>query len=244
MGQDLQNLILGGTGSIDDRGIRRRTLLFRVENEADCFTEGPAEYLGITQKPGGRSWEPNEAGTAYKLTVQYEGIGDEDPDAEAPHHFEWVPRRSEEPIEAHPLIDKIIKIYGGTPDPETKKITFPRYMPTAPGADGLPGEQGTAGNQRKNPMYGRESYLLKTGIWRWTFSSRSYPQKWEDQDGRVIKSVPGGRRTPAGKNWLVMFEKATPVGTGDAMVYDVQVDFVLSEKGGWPPSATIFDLDA
>lgn len=243
MSTGLEDRIHGGNGSRDERGIVRQALKFRAENLAEALTIGPATYAGLTQKPGGRSWEPTPAMGTYHVTVQYEGLAEEEQDPESPNNFEWLPRRSEEPIEAHPLIDKIIEYFGGTYN-EDKKLSFDRYMPTKTGADGLPGEQGASGSRRRNPMHGRESYLLKTGIVRWTFASKSYPQKWEDQDGRVIKSIPGGRRTPPGKDWLVMFEKASPVGVGDALAYDVQVDFVLSERGGWPPSATIFDLQA
>lgn len=231
-------LILGGSGSSDDRGVRRRSLVFLCDTEAEAVSAGESVWNGLGKKPGGHTWEPLESGR-FKATVVYEGVPPgEEKDPESEEHFEWVPRRSEEPIEAHPLIDRLVEVYGGTSD-ENGKVQFPRFMPAGAGADGLPGEGG-AGEQTKNPMYGRESYLLKTGIWRWTFFSREYPQEWEDRDGQVTDSVPGGRRTPEGKNWMILFEKATPVGSGDSFGYDVQVDFILSERGGHPPSQAIF----
>lgn len=231
--------IMGGSGSVDDRGIARRTLVFICDEEAEVFTAGPASHLGLGKKPGGLTWDPTPAGK-FKASVAYEGIAEDgdEVDPERKENFEWLQRKSEEPIEAHPLIDKIMEVYGGTAD-ENGKIQFPRFMPAAAGADGLPGNEATQSQQR-NPMYGRESYLLRSRILRWKFFSREYPEEWEAKDGLVIDSAPGGHRPKTGRDFLVSFNSASPVGSGESFGYDCEIDFIESEKGGWPPSQALF----
>lgn len=251
MPEALPNQILGGSGKEDSSGFVSRTVVFKVKTEEECLTVGRNRtFMGLPEKKGSRTWKPTEAGE-FHVNVTYEGrldFEDEDEEeaAERPENFQWITARSEEPIESHPLINQMVDLFQGVPDPDDQnKIKFPRFLTKqATGADGLSGEDTQSGEGTPNPMYGRDSYLFKSGIWRWKFGVKEYPHKWEAQDGRVIKSVPGGRPTPENKDWLVLVQSVVPVGSGESLGWDVTIDFALSEEGGWPPPQYIFDLNA
>ncbi|MFK5923278.1 MAG: hypothetical protein QM496_13960 [Verrucomicrobiota bacterium] len=233
-------MILGGSGGISARGIISRTVLFLVDSEDEAMTYGPATHLGVPQKPGGRTWVPTKA-SKYKLTVIYEGLLEEG-DPEAPENFTWLPSRSEEAIETHPEIQKLVEKYQGTR--VEGKVVFPPWLAAGQGKDninnGLPGRNipGPAG-ATPNPMVGRESYLLQTGVWRWNLVTKSKPNSWIRKNGSIVKSVPGGMDTPKDHDWLVMFGPMVTRGSGDALAYESKVDFLLSEEGGFPPSQWI-----
>jgi len=232
---------MGGGGRKDENGFLIYTRHYRCDTEIEALTVGDATVNGIPQKKGGRSWSPLKSGR-WAVVVEYEGFpeDEEEPDPEAPENFEWLPTKSEEPIEAHPFIDRLLKDYAGWIDPETKKAKFPRYLKSESDPDGLAGNEKKAADQKPNPMFGRETYLLKGGILRWNLTTKERPDQWAKQDGRIVKSVPGDWETPDNRDWLVMFGPVRTRGSGDSLAYESKIDFLLSEDGGHPPPHFLF----
>ncbi len=231
-------ILLGGNGRIDERGFLVRAVQYLVDTEAEAIVVGDATFMGVPQKRGGRSWVPIKSGQ-FKVTVIYEGLVEE-PD-ESHETFEWLPSRSAEPIEAHPWINQLKKRYQGTPD-SSGRVKFPPFLgDQGDGKDGLAGADGSAENRRRNPMFGWESYIKKGLTLRHRFSRRTFPYALVEQDGTVVPSVPGGYRTPNGRDWLLWVGNIPQRGAADTLGFDVTVDYVLSDRGGWPPMYWLID---
>lgn len=242
-----ETALLGPGGGITERGFLHHALLFRAANLTEARSVGPSLFEGVPQKPGGRKWVPTRDGE-WHVTVEYEGFVGDDDDPEAPENFEILHTKSTEPIESHPDIAELIDTYGGQEDGETHKITWPLFYDARAAAPatglGSPLTLDTyrpqfGPNKDPNPMAGRETYWRFGKIVRWTFGSRSFPHAWESRHGTVLKAIPGPVKKRAGYDWLVVIQNIRARGSGDALGYETTIDFIQSEKGGWPPTQTV-----
>lgn len=236
---DIPYLILGGGGSLSATGIRTETLLFSQVPRAAVLTVAPALFEGLSQKPGGRSWSPEKNGM-WQVTVVYEGAPGDIPDPEAKENFQWLPNRSVENIESHPDIQSLIDEYGGIPGADGK-YTWPLKTPKKKADGGGALWNAPAAADDTNPMHGAENYVRKGLSVRWSFVSRSFPYAWVGKDGQVLESIPGGWKTPKGRNWSVSVESIQSRGVGQSLAWEAVIDFHLSEKGGWKPYQVVID---
>lgn len=210
----------GNQGALDDRGFETWTVRHAPVELEDVRTVGAATFQGLSQKPGGRRWNQYQAGK-YEVFIEYEGLsGDSPADGILNERAGWIGSTTEEPIESHPEIDKLVKNYGGYEDGEGA-LKWPRYLPDelageenetnasgfgtpfggvsgfTPGA-ALPdsfglqgGEGGGESEQEQNYMYGAEVYLARHRVLRHTFASLSYPAEVANLDGKIVSDLPG-----------------------------------------------------
>lgn len=233
--------LLSGKGGIDELGIASHTVDYRVETLEEAYFIGEGEFEGLHEKPGGRSWNRASNGD-YIVSVTYEGLVLDT----GLEYFEVITSKSEEPLESHPYLQQLKEKFGGYLD-EEGKIKFPEFMPA--GADlrqafqqlGLRGPAPTGESTEANPMFGWDSYLVKGSIVEHRFTTTEFPQDLYDRDGDIIEEVPADYiQTPPETNWLIDVGNVREVvriggnSTGE-IIFEANVHYLRSRKGGWPP---------
>jgi hypothetical protein len=177
-------------------------------------TEEEIELAGAGDAPLGLFEVSRVAGnyqnhpTKLLVRVGYEGITNEpDPEADAVYEFDVL--LEENPIEAHPKIQDIIKKYAGEVDPSTKRVRFPLTLPNqnTSGAGALAGGGGQ-GATKRNPLFGLTSYLTLGSVFRRSTVSRTMPSDLLGRVGETRQSLPRGFPTPEGRLWLIMPPRA------------------------------------
>lgn len=235
----------GQKGSIDDKGVVQWTVPYFVEDLADVLKVGrEAPVSGLIEV--GRTWSDDGEvqGVGIKVEVTYEGGGGP---GSQPDSYEFDSSFREESLVAHPLWSTHLKpIFKGKYDDESKTIKFPEYLEGKSGS-GLSGDfvgppspgqlaKFKRENQKKNPLYGVETFLSLSSIFRHTYVKSSVSASIFERIGTIRESLPGGFPTPDGRNWLVMPPKISQRGS----VYQITEELALSKPGGWEP--TIYAL--
>lgn len=224
---------LGFRGSKEPGKAASITLTFHVEDELDVFTVGPTNYQGLDESS--RSFRHHEDGSVY-VDVTYEGFPDSegDPSEEeslAVAKWEVDYEFSEEPIEAHPKIEKIKENYGGVV--EDGEITFPEKLPSK-----VSSENGLGGVSRKkgdrNPLFGQETYPRLTTIVSVTYGVRSLPSDLANRAGQILDNIPNAPNSIArldteGRNWFRMPPKVKQRGG----TWEITEEYRLSLPDGW-----------
>jgi hypothetical protein len=236
----------GQGGQLDETGLLWHQLVFLESDETQLATCGYRSWNGMPEKRGGRTWQKTagELGE-YIVKIRYEGIPAGVDELEK---WSWLPVKTEEPIAAHPLVELLIARYGGEAQADGT-VKFPRFLPedfTGGGPDGLKaaGNLNVAGEGKvKNPMFGWETYIKKGLIVRRQFRSRNFPQRLVELDGTVVDST-GNPDFPAydDRDFLVWVGPITTEGNpGEDQYFAVTVDYVISNRGGWPPMHWLVD---
>lgn len=212
------------TGSMDSSGVVTSTIKYMVKTEHDCVTYKRGELhptLGIPESE--RSWEEEApCGFGFLLTIVYKSIGTIDGEED----IELDSSYSEEPIESHPNLLKIMEKYQGFTNSEGE-IEFPKTYEPEKGGFGLDKREGEE-EEKKNPMFGVKTWLALASVVRRTWISSRRPSL--SRMGRIVKSVPGGFQTPEGHDWIIMPPKSRRRGDG---YYENTEEYLLSPLGGW-----------
>lgn len=212
------------TGGIDENGYASAAVTYRVPTISDAATYGPSVHeLGIPEVS--RNWTRLTGGLGYEVTINYKGQY-EDEDDGAVGDYSMDISFSEEPIEKHPNLAKIMEEYAGSYDEEDKVVFEPELQGEGGGL-----AQGGGEDSRKNPMFGVKTYLALSGVFRHTYTSTRRPRL--DVIGNIVGRVPGGFDTPEDHNWLVMPPKMRRQGRN---AYQITQEYLLSQHGGWPES--------
>ena len=214
--------IKGITGGIDEIAVISYAIPYVARSVEECATVARGRIVnGLPEKS--RTWQAGE-GAVFIVTVIYQG--QQDP-SESPQEVQTSvrPSFSEEPIESHPDIIKIMEKYAGSVDPRTGRITFqPNYTPGDNGDRGLPGGSSGGSAQKKNPFFGVEKYMKLNVTFTRTYAAKALPGNLLSQIGRVVGTPPGA---PAGyknrKKWLVMPPAANQRGN----VVEVTEEYLL-----------------
>ena len=218
----------GQKGELDENGVVTWTIPYFVEDLSEIFVVG-GEPPVAGMKEVGRSWSDIE-GAGLQVEVQYEGtIGNPE---EKEDTYDYDASFKEETLLAHPLWEKIKTFYQGRYIAEEKRIEFAETLSS--GSTGLGGGGGEKG--KKNPMYGLETFLSLSSVFRRTYLRESIPPSILDRIGTIQESLPGGFPTPSGRNWIVMPPKISQRGS----VYQITEELLLSQPGGWP--ANVYKL--
>lgn len=229
---------IGQRGSRDDKGVISWTIPYIVEDLSEIFTVGTKPPLdGLAEVS--RGWGDVE-GIGLQVDVTFEGyVGNPE---DSPNTYDYDASFKEETLLAHPLWSSLLKpIFRGSYDKDEKKIEFPEFLSkTGRGlsvAESAYASSGQAsGAFDKNPMYGLETFLSLSSVFRFTYIRRTVPNSIFDRIGTIRKSLPGGFPTPSGRDWLIMPPKISQRGG----VFQITEEMMLSQPGGWPDKVYAF----
>jgi hypothetical protein len=240
-----------------DDGRKVITRAFHVDTEAEieqCVDENYIVGGMQSTSDTASNWDPDTIEGGYRVEITYEGRDNTQYAPNVPERGRWSFRPSfeKEPMEKHPKIDVLVDYYDGEIDPESKRVTFPETFfrsanTTGPGKSNhwQGGNTGGSGNLEKNPLYGMDEsgYLALTGVATCRYTTNSLSSA-TSRVGEIFERLPYSAPNDfnmEGRNWL----KAPPVieelgqTDGDAS-FSVEEVYMLSEKGGWPP--TVYDF--
>jgi hypothetical protein len=217
------NEIHGTTGGWDERGLVTVVVPHVASKFSDVFATVPPPIAGLAET--GRTWT-HDAGATFRVDVTFEGGGpggsgsrSEGPTYSCNSSFR------EEPIEAHPQIEELKRLYNGQTDVSTGKVTFPATLEGAAGENGLAGEEGIAAETR-NPMAGVEKYMALDVVWEKKYVSGKRPNF--KRVGRLTTNPPGSAPSIAGRSaWLILPPNFVKRGN----VYEVTEQWQLLPEG-------------
>jgi hypothetical protein len=214
--------IHGTNGGRDERGLVSVVVPHLAESFEAIFGTVPEPMAGL--KEVARTWT-HDGGGAFRVEITFEGsVGGGGVSSEDATTYSCQSGFREEPIEAHPQIQKLIKDFNGTLDLQTGKVTFEPTL-TGTGTNALAGDGGQA-DAPKNPMAGVEKYMALEVVWEKKYISNTKPRM--ASVGRVISSPPGEPPTvPNRSAWLVM----PPTFTKRGNVYEVTETWQLLPEG-------------
>lgn len=227
---------------------------FHVDTEDEIESAGDATAMGYrpTGEINARNWDPQDIDQGLQVDVHYEGLSADYGEGVEAAKWSFRPHWEKEPIEKHPKISYLIDNYGGTEDPETKRITFTRKLSrsstktvgTDNSSKGLY-QQETTTKEVDNPAYGlnESGWLSMQGIAvaRFTDSSASHLEGV----GEIVDALPGNAPDfgiDEDRNWI----KAPPIvdeipqPAGEPRLFEIELQYMLSPKGGWPPAVYNF----
>lgn len=208
----------GTTGNRNAKtGVISLTIPFHVDSLDEVLSVGLEPPFGLQEME--RDWDDIE-GAGFEVAVKYEGF--ESGRDEGGVEYDFDPSFSEEPIESHPLINRLVELYDG--EVKDNKVTFPSTIVDEGG--GLGGGNG----ERKNPLAGLTTFVSLRSVFRMTYARRTLPQSIFRKIGTIERSLPGGFPTPAGRDWLVMPPKVSERGNA----YEISEEWMMSPPGGWP----------
>lgn len=213
----------GQKGNVSKEGIVTWTVPYFVEDLADVFTVGrtpPASGLAEVA----RSWTDIE-GAGLQVDVEYEGLNGSSDGSEFEPTYDYDSSFKDETLLAHPEWKRIKEEHKGTYDKEEKRIEFPEFL-----AGVKAGLGGGGPTQRKNPMFGLETFLSLSSVFRRTYVRTSVPDSIFTEIGTIREALPNGFPTPPGRNWLIMPPKITQRGSA----FQITEELMLSQPGGWP----------
>lgn len=195
----------------DRRGLvsftREYVVDFENEIEVAGLGEAPLGLVEVSRVAGNYRDHPSK----MLVRVGYEGITNEPGEEDGVFEFDVL--LEENPIEAHPKIDDIIKKYAGEVDPSTKRVRFPLTLPSkSSGSSALAGG-GAKNASKRNPFFGLTSYLTLGSIFRRSTVTRTLPVDLLRRVGTIRQTLPKGFPTPDGRAWLVMPPRAVLRGS-------------------------------
>ncbi len=227
------------SGSINAQGLIAHQVEWFVSDFGQVLTVGDETVLGgIPEKT--RQWNLlHHENFGWSVTIKYEGIeadGDEDDDE---FTWEFTPAIAEQPIETHPLIEKLKERFGGTVG-DDGRVTFPALLPETAESSGLT-DNGEAGT--KNPMAGWTSYMQTGGVFTRSYVRLRVPRGLAKKANTVVANLPGDFKdlTPKGRNWMVLMPKISKRGRGRNAAVQISERWMLSPLGGWPPPEVLID---
>lgn len=239
-----------------ERSVTGRVRLVRswhvdTEEEIEAAAESTAlGYLATGEIQAG-NWDPQDINQGFQVDAYYEGLSAGY--ADGAERAVWAFRSGfeKEPIEKHPFIGYLIENYGGQEDPESGRVTFARKLTRSNTTQtesllyaGLYDTQVTQ-DERPNPLYGlnESGWLSMSGVAVARFVTDDPGQL--GGVGEIIDALPGNAPDfdiDPDRNWI----KAPPVideipqPDGQRRLYEVELQYLLSPKGGWPEAVYRF----
>jgi hypothetical protein len=215
-----------------------------------------------TGKHSARVWDPDTIESGFEVSIEFgsiEGIevgfdgdqGSEYGGREAKWSFE--PSFQQTAIEKHPDINELIENYGGEEDPQTHRVTFRRILQSADFVGPVRDARGLLGKNSRdsdgnllNPLFGfnESGYITMTGIASARFLTSNVSNVLADV-GTIFEQLPENAPdfgVASDRNWLKMPPSVNEAAREEdgSIWYEVQAQFMLSEKGGWPPAVYKF----
>lgn len=229
----------GAKGGVGEDGIATFTVRYLATTSKSLLTVGAFVFLGLS--PVSRTWEALNDGTSgYVVTVIYKGhLDGQEPDADKDGVYseKWSMDfdYSEEPLEAHPRIQEIVKKYGGIKIAAPNKgFDFPLALPKGAKRGSLSSAKGASGEEDKSPVYGMTTYPLLQAVVTRSFSCEKLPTEIIRNAGKSTRRIPGAPKdfdelTPSDRDWMQMAPKISQEGK----VWRVDQSWKLSPPGGW-----------
>jgi hypothetical protein len=200
------------------------------------------------------NWDADTIEAGFRVEITYEGKSDVVNGPNAPERAKWSFRPSfeKEPIEKHPAFQTLKEFYQGQVDPETQRVTFPEVYwrgtnsaaPTRSNHWQATNNNNGSAAPEANPLYGidESGYLALTGTATCRYTTNSLSSALE-KIGEILESLPYNAPSNfemEGRDWLKAPPEIEELGTTEGGAdYAVVETFLLSEKGGWPP--TVYD---
>jgi hypothetical protein len=222
-------------------------VVFQVPYAMDFISDVrdlPREWEGLIMT-GDVDVAPRESGK-INAVVTYEGLfsgGASGSPEEVDGDGDWEvdPSLSEEPLEASPFLLSLMLEYDGYLD-EEGRLRFPEKLErTQPSTKSLFGSDvGRAKIGDRNPMFGRETYLLPGAIVRRTRVLPSVPDDVMSRAGEIITRLPIEALKNANwgdADWLTLQARPSRFGNAVRLVEE----WMKSPPGGWPPSQSLID---
>lgn len=224
----------GQGGDRDELGMVTWTVPYYVEDPIDIFAVGKTPPLdGL--KEVGRSWSDIE-GAGIQVDVTFEGYSSEsgeggstNPEDEEPQ-YEFDASFKEETLVAHPDWQNIKDFYEGTYDKETKQVKFNEFLSLKASGGGFVIQEDGSKRGLANPLFGVETFLNLSVIFRETRLYSSIPENILESIGTIDQTIPGGFPTPPDRDWLIMPPRIRQSGE----VFRVSREWLLSPAKGWP----------
>lgn len=229
---------------------------WHVDTEDEIESAPEARIMGypFTGEINATNWDPQDISAGFQVDAVYEGLAAGYADGIEKAKWSFRPAFEKEPVEKLPQIASLIANYGGEEDPETGRVIFRRTLSRETsqqviGSAGIWGfEYATqAGSEETpNPLYG----LNESG---WLSMSGYAVAKFITSDasqlggvGELVEALPGNAPDfgiGEDRNWL----KAPPIideipkaEDDGSRLFDVELHFLLSPKGGWPEAVYRF----
>jgi len=192
----------GQKGGTEETGLGCLICSYHVDTLGEVFGDQfplPAgeNNATLTENFGKRRFEKWWNG-GYLVSVVFEGIVNS-----TIFQYGIYPSFKEAKLLAHPNIDALLTKYGGTPTVDGRII----WKQTLGGAtySGLPGSS-FGQNAPINPMYGQDSYVEVSAVFRSERILTAMPEDVLTRLGKIKDHLPSGvdEVTPAERNWIVM----------------------------------------
>lgn len=244
------------TRDTSDDGKLRYVRSWHVDTEAEIeeVVAANRSYNGVgALTDHAENWDPDTIEGGFRVDITFEGQTLNGPNSPERGRWSFRPSFEKEPIEKHPAIQQLIEFYDGQVDPETQRVTFPEVYWRGRNAEGpsrsnhwqATGNNNGAAAPEKNPLYGMDEsgYLALTGTATVRYTTNAIASALE-RVGEVYESLPYNAPSAFemdGRDWLKAPPAIEELGSGDdGPTYSVEETYLLSEKGGWPP--TVYDF--
>ena len=229
---------------------------YHVDTEDEIESAPDATAMGylFTGELEASNWDAEDVTQGFQVDATYEGLSLGYPDGVESAVWSFRPGFEKEPIEKHQHIAFLIDNYGGQEDPETHRVTFARTLSreTSQQTIGAAGQWGfsyetTAGTEeRPNPLYGLDEsgWLSMSGVAVCKFVARDASHL--GGIGELIEALPGNAPDFGindERNWIKAPPQIDEIPQGPEAtdrLFDVELQFLLSPKGGWPPAVYQF----
>lgn len=193
--------IKGVSGGVDRRGLAKvkgRYLFEDISVDDALVAPLPSRFTSLPE--AGREFSEWDSDKSFYMDVTFEGLL-KDPTSDEDQYV-ILPEWREEPIEAFPDMDALVKKWGAY-DEGDGRIKFPQYMSgggTAAGT-GLGSSSGSKGE--RNPLYGTTSYPVLRCVAQHSFVRLRKPANLASSVGDVVKNLPAGFEFSGMGPWIV-----------------------------------------
>lgn len=235
------------------------TRYWHVDTEDEIFECVMANlvYRGFSSTGdwSARAWSPDTIEAGFEVSITYGSVEVNGPDNDGQEYggteavWDFDPSFAQTAIEKHPDIDELIANYGGEEDPQTHRVYFQRLLKELPRDDsrGVLGKaQRTDDGQYKNPLYGfnESGFITMSGVATARYVTSDISSAMAAV-GRVFKRLPGNApdyNLDDDRDFIKMPPRIVEVAReeGGRRWYDLTHQFMLSDKGGWPPGVYKF----
>lgn len=221
----------------------------------ECIAANPS-YRGYvaTGEISANNLSPDTIEAGFEVAITFGLINLPEDDEEDEYggelaKWDFEPAFQQTAIEKNPYINELIENYGGEEDSQTHRVTFVRFLTELPRDDkrGVLGKiYKDAGGKIKNPLYGfnESGYITMGGIATARFMT-SDPRSAMRAVGRVFRQLPANAPDYGledDRNWIKMPPRISEAAMEEngRRWYDLTHQFMLSDKGGWPPAVYKF----
>lgn len=236
--------------------ITRRWHVDTEDEIFECILVNTA-YRGMlaTGKITANVLTPDTIEAGFEVSIEFgsvEGFGPENDGQEyggEAAKWEFEPAFQQTAIEKNPDINELIENFAGEEDPQTHRVTFRRTLTELPREDsrGLLGKAARDSNgDILNPLFGfnESGYITMGGVATARYLTSDVGTAMSAV-GRVFQRLPGNAPDYGiedDRNWIKMPPRIVETAReeGGARWYELTHQFMMSDKGGWPPGVYKF----